>query len=223
MTRTLSFGALLASVTWPSMAALATGGHHAVDDATILDPGRCHVETWIEMRRGSDYFANLGPTCNVGGLEWSLALERERTEGASAWGLAPQVKAAWPIGDSDWSVGAVLAFLRSNESRRWETTTAVVPVSLVTMSFELHFNLGYDWQRGAADDWRYGVSVVRKLVAPVEGIVELFNEARTWHGQLGMRWNSPREGLSMDLSIAQAESGSAERWVTFGVTQEFGR
>jgi len=27
--------------------AWAAGGHHAVDDATILDPGACEFETWM--------------------------------------------------------------------------------------------------------------------------------------------------------------------------------
>ena len=31
-----------------AMAARAAGGHHSVDDATILDPGQCQLETWFE-------------------------------------------------------------------------------------------------------------------------------------------------------------------------------
>ncbi|MDB5847914.1 MAG: hypothetical protein JWP29_1666, partial [Rhodoferax sp.] len=32
--------------------ALAAGGHHAVDDAAILDAGQCELESWLASARG---------------------------------------------------------------------------------------------------------------------------------------------------------------------------
>jgi hypothetical protein len=216
---------------WPSAVggilaagpALATGGHHAVDDATILAPGRCHVESWGEFERGGDYVATVSPACNFGGLEWTLGLQQERADGAGAWGLAPQVTAAWPIGQSPWSVGAVLAAEWGERERAWQSTTLLVPLSLAAAGFDLHFNLGYDWVHGEPDDWRYGASVYRNLAGPLAGVFGTFKEAGLWHGQVALRWYSGQEGLSVDLGVTGIESGSRDGWASLGVNYEFGR
>jgi hypothetical protein len=202
---------------------LATGGHHAVDDATILQRGRCHVESWAEFGRSSDYFATLSPACHVGGLEWTLGLEQERADGASTWRLAPQLKAAWPLGQSRWAAGAVVAAGSQDVYRRWEATTVLVPLSFAADYFDLHFNLGYDWIRGEPDDWRYGASLYRRVAGPVAGVFALFREADAWHGQLAFRWYLARDGLSVDLGVTGSESGSRDGWATLGVNYEFGR
>ena len=31
----------------------AAGGHHAVDDAAMLDPGQCQIETWFDHENGT--------------------------------------------------------------------------------------------------------------------------------------------------------------------------
>jgi hypothetical protein len=212
---------LAGSMGWAS--AQAAGGHHAVEDAAILDPGRCHAESWTELRRGSDYFVNVAPACRLGGLEWTLGLERERAGSDGAWGLAPQVKAAWPLGESAWAAGAVLAAGWRHEDRHWESRSLLVPLSLSAGAFELHLNVGYDWQRDEPDDWRYGAAMYRHLAGAVDGVLEVFNEADTWYGQLGLRWHPGHEGASVDLGYARSESSARERWVTIGLSYEFSR
>ncbi len=72
----------------------AAGGHHAVDDATILEPGQCQVETWADRERGSGRtLVHLGPACRIGPVELGLNLDRTRTSGSdAAMAGGPQLK-----------------------------------------------------------------------------------------------------------------------------------
>src|SRR4051812_37244348 len=76
----------------------AAGGHHAVDDAVILGPGECELETWVTRAREPRSAWHLGPGCRVGPLELSATVDmsREVTLGAV------QVKGAW-AGPGGWS------------------------------------------------------------------------------------------------------------------------
>ena len=63
----------------------AAGGHHAVDDAAILEPGECQVETWADRERGGDRtLVHVGPACRIGPLEIGVNLDRTRMVGSSA-------------------------------------------------------------------------------------------------------------------------------------------
>lgn len=50
--------------------ARAAGGHHAVDDAAILEPGQCYIETWLGREtRGARRLLHAGPACRVAGVD----------------------------------------------------------------------------------------------------------------------------------------------------------
>lgn len=53
-----------------SQSANAAGGHQAVDDATLLDAGRCKFERWAERDTGgARSLYHLGTGCRVGAVE----------------------------------------------------------------------------------------------------------------------------------------------------------
>jgi hypothetical protein len=52
----------------------AAGGHHAVDDASILEPGQCQVESWVDRENGGNRSTlHAGTACRVAGTSrpWS--------------------------------------------------------------------------------------------------------------------------------------------------------
>lgn len=199
----------------------AAGGHHAVDDARILDPGHCHVENWYERHRGGDYFFNIGPACHFAGLEWTLGIERDRLDGARTWALTPQVKGAIQLADSNWHIGGIIGGSWREEDNRMGNGYFIVPLSWISDPLEFHFNVGYDLNKDERNDWRYGASVYRTLFGPVDGVLEIFNEADEWFGQVGLRWNVIPDTLMLDFSAAHSEFRSGDRWLTFGLTYEF--
>src|SRR4029453_9722065 len=74
--------------------ARAAGGHYAVDDAAILDPGACQVELWIDRAAGGrGTLLHAGPGCRAGPVELSLNLDHFHAEGAGAvTAVGPQLK-----------------------------------------------------------------------------------------------------------------------------------
>jgi hypothetical protein len=203
--------------------AFAAGGHHAVDDARILDPGHCHVENWGEIHRRGGYFINVGPACHFAGAEWTLGLERDHVDDARDWVLTPQVKTAMPLGYGNWHIGAIVGGSWRDDERRFDNGYFIVPLSWISDPIEFHFNVGYDVNRDERDDWRYGASVYGNLFGPVDGVLEIFNEADEWFGQVGFRWNVVPDTLMFDVSVAQSEYRNGDRWVTLGLTYEFSR
>ena len=60
-----------------AMQAHAAGGHHAVDDAALLDVGKCKVEGWLERETGGTRtLAHAGAGCRVGPVELGLNLDK---------------------------------------------------------------------------------------------------------------------------------------------------
>ena len=61
---------------WPA------GGHFDVDDAAMVEPGRCQVETWwLRAPAAVTTLLHLGPACRVGPLELGLNLDRVAATG----------------------------------------------------------------------------------------------------------------------------------------------
>jgi hypothetical protein len=216
--------AALTTAALSSSWACAAGGHHDVDDATILDAGRCQVETWVLGGRDPTLHAlHLGPACNLGGLEWGLNLERLRVDGtvADAWG--PQVKWATEVVPRRLAVGAALGLAwRAQGSQQHTALSALLPATVwvgAQGAVQLHANIGIDrdaearhWRRwGAAIDGSLGE---RWLLA---------GERRKQFGQtasrLGARYNlTPLS--SLDFSLAR---GSSARLWALGYSVEWAR
>jgi len=64
-------GAILVLVTSPL---LASGGSYLVDDASTATPGRCQLESWLQVFRGGTHTAWTVPACGVGPVEFGLGL-----------------------------------------------------------------------------------------------------------------------------------------------------
>lgn len=204
--------------------AQAAGGHHAVDDASIMDPGQCQLELWQERNvHDSGTLTHAGPGCRLGALEWGLNLDRVRAPGEAALTLVgPQAKWAMPLSPS-WSVGASVGANWTGREGRYTSSQLLVPVTWqATPALALHGNLGLDQQPGVGSSSRRGLAAEWTPSPHWSFVAERFDDhgARHWRG--GVRYLVD-ERLSLDLSRAAHLGPQTRPWWAFGVNWTFSR
>jgi hypothetical protein len=200
--------------------ALAAGGHHAVDDAAILDPGTCHVETWYERGRSGRWLYNLGPACHLGGLEWGLALIRRDEGNGRVNAIAPQVTWAMESGIEGLSVGFSVASERGTGGDDTRVHALNIPLTLALDEGQrIHANLGREWSRGEHAYWTWGLALETAVSARWDAVFEGVGAERGQPvSQLGLRWHAVPDALSLDLGFAAEFGGGRDRWWTVGVS-----
>lgn len=214
----LMVGSLLA------LSAQAAGGHHAVDDASILEPDQCSLETWAERQTGGDRtLIHVGPSCRVGPVELGLNLEREKFRGIDGKTvLGPQIKWAYSLTD-DLSIGVVAAASFSTASSSYVASSVVVPLTWrVAPSLAAHANYGRDLVRNGPNLPRGGLALEWSPTDTWSFVGERFVQARAHSSRLGARW-TVTPGLSLDISRARSQGAAGPGWVTVGLNWELER
>ena len=207
-----------------SLSAQAAGGHHAVEDANILESGQCSLETWAERQTGGDRrLVHAGPSCRVGPVELGLNLEREKfrdVDGKTL--LGPQVKWAYSLTD-ELGIGVVAGASFSTASASYVASSVVVPLTWrVTPSLAAHANYGRDLVRHGPDLPRGGLALEWSPTETRSFIGERFVQARAHSARLGARW-TVTPGLSLDISRARTQGAAGPGWVTVGLNWELER
>lgn len=205
-----------ASLAW------AAGGHHAVDDATMLERGECHVESWYEFLRGGDGLLQIGPGCNIGGVEWTFSYERARfDDGSSLNAYTPEAKYAHAL-DDNWAVAGAIGATYAAANSRWQTMELRLPVTYFLGDIAaIHATAAHFFERGGDNVWFWGVASDITLPADFELLLETFREDNEWFGRVGLRYFLPVEGLIADISHAASERSEGEHITTLGLTWEF--
>ena len=206
-----------------ALVAHAAGGHHEVDDATVLDPGRCQVEAWaIDGRQPALRALHLGSACRFGPIEWGLGLDGLRQGGKGATSAGPQLKWVSELIPQRLAVGFVTGTTWQLHGKALAVTTTYVPMTAWLGpggSLQLHANLGQDREAGVGVRRRWGVamdwSVDDKLLLTAERRSQLA-QALT---RCGARWNlTPLS--SLDFSVGR---GSGATLIAIGFSQEWQR
>lgn len=204
--------------------ARAAGGHHAVDDAGLLEPGQCQIETWFDRElAGARQLLHVGPACRVGAVELGLNFDRVRLDGSQGETVGgAQVKWAREIGNG-WSAGVVFGVAGQDRSPHDLVSTLVVPVTWeVSKTLFTHFNVGRDFRHGQVDTSRAGLAVEWTALATWSFVAECFREAEANSGRVGARWQAT-PSFNVDLSYARGLNGSPPAWRTLGLTWVFDR
>lgn len=200
----------------------AAGGHHAVDDASILEAGQCQLETWAE--RGSGYqLQHVGPACRLAGIELGLNLDRYALRGDAALRTAgPQLKWAREL-QPGLSWGVIWSATWQSASPRLAGQALLLPVTWSPREdLSVHVNIGRDFHRRAPDHGRYGLAVEWQPHPRWQGVVEHWDDGLRQRNRLGMRF-LVSESLSADLSRAQARGQPREAWWSLGLNYVFAR
>lgn len=210
---------LLQACLCAGMPAHAAGGHHAVDDAALLDPGQCQLETWWGHDiGGARTLLHAGPGCRVGAVEVGLSVDHLRQIGSGSTSITgAQVKWARPVVDG-WSAGIVLAVAAQDRSPRALGSTAIVPITWQTTETLLtHVNLGRDFRHGQPDTNRAGLALEWSPLSAWSLVAERFREGGANFWRAGARW-ALTPSTSIDLSRARGLGNAAPAGWTLGLT-----
>jgi hypothetical protein len=203
--------------------ARAAGGHFDVDDATVLDPGRCQVEAWVTRAPALDAtVAHLGPGCRIGPVELGVGFDRATTAGDGRTLLGPQLKwVADPLVDK-LSAGVVWAASYDLTHRGRPAQTLYLPFTWwAADKLWVHANLGMD-RDAQGERWRrQGLSGEWAASDQFTVIAERVKLLGDWTSRLGGRV-TVNPTLSVDVSAARV-GPRALRVYVIGLNQEFAR
>ena len=217
-------GALFAAWCVLSLCAQAAGGHHAVDDAAVLDVGKCKLELWAERETGgARSLHHVGTGCRVGPVELSLNLDKEKQATVDvATSVGPQIKWVYALNEAV-SVGAVASARFNSQSPRYASSTLVLPLTWrATDTLSAHLNWGRNFLRGGVGQPRGGVSLEWAPVSDVSLVAERFREAANNSTRVGARYALTPE-VKLDISRARSLNAGGVSWWTAGLIWEFGR
>jgi hypothetical protein len=207
---------LLAALLLIAPAAFAAGGHHAVDDAVVLEPGQCQLETWADAFRGGHGSWHLGPACRVGQWELGLNIDRIGLPGEPVvHTLSPQGKWSAAIVPG-LSAGVVLTAIW--DQGRYAGFQPLLPVTWQANDrLAVHMNAGRDIPRKGSGRNLAGVAAEWSPAGPWSFVAERFNDAFGRAARIGTRWQ-PNPLFSIDLSWAHSFNDARGNWVTVGAT-----
>jgi hypothetical protein len=222
-TRKAQWGASLAAAWLACGSALAAGGHHGVDDATILDPGQCELETWLTRDADRANLVHAGGNCRVGPVQLGAAAEHMRRDGAAsetAWGL--EAKWAREVADG-LSVGVLVQPAWQAHVRPRHQGVAAIALATWTPreNLALHLNLGRDVVHQGPDRNRGGVALEWMPARQWSVVAERYLEQDTHFVRAGLRWFGG-ERWSVDFSRAHRVAGPNPSLWTLGYTRVFG-
>lgn len=214
---------LLAAALCAAAPAWAAGGHHAVDDAAILEPGRCELEGWLARAHGGERLAHAGANCRVGPVEVGLAGEHARLDGASAtgWGMEAKWAMQWREG---LGIGAKIgpSWAAHARPRYQGTSVSGLATWQPREDVALHLNLGRDLVHRGGDLGRYGASVEWTAAPAWSLVAERYKEEGSHFVRAGVRFLGGGS-WSVDLSRShRLAGGGASAW-TLGAAWAFGR
>lgn len=202
----------------------AAGGHHAVDDANLLDDGQCKLEVWTERETGgSRTLAHAGPGCRVGPVELDLNIDRQKFAArAGTTSFSPQVK--WATGLNDQvNMGLVVGSSFSSQSPRYTSSTVYIPLTWhATDALLAHVNWGRDFQRNGPNQARGGLALEWTASTDWSFVAERFLQSGANSARIGARW-ALMPGVSLDVSRASTLGPAGPVWATVGVNWQFDR
>lgn len=216
--------ALLAALAVSCVPAHAAGGHHAVDDAEVMEDDRCKLESWYERSSAAGRLFHLGGACGVGPLELGGATEPQRQDGASTAEHSLSAKWATEVAPGLSAGLSATPVWQAHERPRFQRTTAVTLLTWTPAdNVRVHGNLGRDFVHRGGDEARGGVSTDW---TPGGGAWQLAAERYRQEGghfaRVAVRWTAAKDWL-VDLSRAVKLRGAGESSWSFGLTREFDR
>jgi len=205
------------------LAARAAGGHFDVDDAAVLDPGRCLVESWLGRAPKTDVdLAHLGSACRVGPVELGVNLDAVQTPDGGLRSAGPQLK--WVADPLVGSLSAGFVWIVGFDLRRGGAPAQTLYLPLTWHAGEhwaIHANVGADRGYSGAHTRRIGASAEWSATSEWTVIAERVQIAGLWSSRFGARASLAPQ-TSIDLSAAHV-GADARRLYVIGLNHEFTR
>lgn len=201
--------------------ACAAGGHHALDDANMVDPGACELEGWLTGARAGERLLHAGAACRVGPIEVGLAAERLRQDGAGETAWQAQLKWATEVAPNLHAGFSITPAWQARRPRYEGVTALGLATWTPRDDWAVHANLGRDIARSGPGENRGGVSAEWLPGGGWSFTVERYREQGTHFARAGAR-RSIDDQWTLDLSRAQRLHGPAPSTWTLGVLRRFG-
>ena len=208
--------------------AFAAGGAYVVDDAGIVPPGECQVESWAAFADDSGRVFTAQPSCTAAALpmvEFAVLPVRQHLDGLWSTVIGAQAKAAiLPTARGRIGAGPTFGAQYDTTVDRMSRYYVNLPVTVMpTESIALNFNVG--WSRDALteeDFATWGAGAEWAITPRVMVIGEVFGRDRGRAGwQLGPRVSLFDAPIDIDLILGRNVTFTPATWFTFGVTFPF--
>jgi hypothetical protein len=204
----------------------AAGGHHAVDDAAIVDPGQCNLELWAERaNRDRRQLQHAGVGCHLFGVEAGINADRETAQAASSLHMhGVQLKWATEL-RPQLAIGLVAAMGWQDQTPRSQRSVLVPMTWTPREDLAIHLNLGRALLRGADDRTQRGIAAEWQMTPDWQALTEYFHDGQRPLTRLGLR-RTLSDQLTLDLSFAKtpaAARAAREGWWTIGANWTFGQ
>ncbi len=186
--------------------ASANGGHFLVDDAGIIPPQSCELESWV-TRADPVTHATVAPGCNfTGGSGWTMPLEYNLSnDDLTAIGL--EYKTVLWTSRSGPALAATGGLRYSRTTSELDTYYLNIPLSFQPMdSLTLHVNGGVEHDRVLDDTYAtWGLAATVKPVTGPVWIVEMYNNDVRQDPIIagGARMNIGSTRWTLDLGLAR--------------------
>jgi len=192
------------------------------DDARLVDPHACQVESWVRHAHGSTEAWAL-PGCNITGNLELTAGGALRNEGGSTHLSARVLQAKTllrPLQANDWGWGLVLGAVQDPQAGPGREWYAYAPISRSWLDDRLvvHANLGWAREQDRrADRVTWGLGSETQLGARTWLVAETFGRGRDKPAyQVGVRhWVVP-ERVQVDTTYGN-QVGGGGHWVSIGL------
>lgn len=204
-------------------ASVHAGGHFDVDDAAVLEIGRCQYETWLTRAPSvSATLLHFGPGCRVEPVELGLNYDRPSTASETRSALGPRLK--WVADPLAGALSTGIAWGAACDPQRGgrPAHTLYVPATwAVNDKVAFNADLGADWDVAGTRTRRFGVSGESIFHERLTVIGERVKVAGDWTSRLGTRFMLS-EAISVDMSAARVGS-RATRVYVIGLNPGFAR
>jgi hypothetical protein len=198
------------------------------DDARVVDPRSCQLETWTKHNANSDEYWAL-PGCNVGEnleLTYGGALTREDGD-SNTTDVILQAKTLFrPFTTNNYGIGLVVGHARhpsvDEKSSMLGDAYAYMPASfsLANDALILHVNLGWLHEKAEHQNkLTWGVGSETRLNERLQAIAEVFGDDREHpFYQVGLRYWLVRERVQIDTTYGnRMDQGNEDRWLSVGL------
>ncbi|MCH8544550.1 MAG: hypothetical protein LAT61_13365 [Alcanivorax sp.] len=197
----------------------AAGGHYVVEDALLVDPSGCELESWHSRLDRNNADTALLLTCNPTGA-FDIGGGLVRTEENGEYDTLVELNGKFLFRDAAehrFGLGLAAIATYSNDSAKLETVELLLPATFnATDSLAIHANVGHANERNDANAGLWGVGIDLAVHQQVSLIAESFGTDRsgsTFH-QAGCALHSaqsswmsvtavaPRTAISTRLPVA---------------------
>ncbi|HEU0201226.1 MAG TPA: hypothetical protein VFR86_12425 [Burkholderiaceae bacterium] len=221
-----------AALTLVALPAVA-GRPFATEDAGVLEPGECELESFYARATARDTPRETGwwlqPGCGIGvRTQLAVGAGMTRVEGESTRAVAVAGKTYLrPLTDDQWglTVAYQLGMARPpGESFEHDLTEVRAVVTVPLGQTLVHANVG--WNRAQVDridSTLWAVAIERPLLKALDVGAEAYGDDRTaaWLG-VGARYAVVADKFFVDASYAVQTNSARARLLTIGIKLEFG-